>query len=163
MNEGLFLGRDSLEKVKDMALFYPCSGDDLLVPIEIFSPYVTDFWFVDRAYFEGPYSDWYSQNYGKSCSRVLMRDGRYEFLGEEIKGDIWDMGNLHDFQRNPYDIQPCIFTEIYKHIDTGRKVRIHRRRGYGFSAFRKEIESQKLGVFFIEGIVQVKVAAATCG
>jgi len=51
MKERLILGKDELESIRDSTLFYPCSGNDLLVPIELFSPYVTDFWFVDRGYF----------------------------------------------------------------------------------------------------------------
>jgi hypothetical protein len=38
-------------------LFYPGSGNDLLVPIQLFSPFVTDFWFVDKGYFSPGHQD----------------------------------------------------------------------------------------------------------
>jgi hypothetical protein len=45
------LDKEILERINNSKLFYPCSGDDWEIPIELFSPYVTDFWFVDKGYF----------------------------------------------------------------------------------------------------------------
>ncbi len=147
MQGGYLLGSEQLEKVKDTALYYPCSGNDLRTPIEIFSPYVTDFWFVDRGYFSTGHQD--TQRYGFDLPAdqqpaVLAGDERYQFLGRDIRGPSdWP-------SRNP-KIKPCVLTEAYRHVATGREIRIHRRRGYGYSGFRKEIVPGTLGVFLSRG------------
>ena len=147
MTDGLILGREYLERVKDSVLYYPCSGNDLRVPIEMFSPYVTDFWFVDRGYFSSGHHDTRSYRYDLPADRqpgVLVHDDRYQLLDTEIRGPCnWS-------PRDP-DIVPCVLSERYLHIESAREIRIHRRRGYGVSGFRKEIEAGKLGVFFYRG------------
>lgn len=35
---------------KNRVLFYPCAGRDIDVPIDVFVPHITEFWFVDEAY-----------------------------------------------------------------------------------------------------------------
>lgn len=135
-----------LEKLQDTSLFYPCSGNDLLVPIEVFSPYVTDFWFVDRGYFSPYHQD--TRFNGRDVPAdemkpILMDDARYEFLEKDIAGPpSWDWRKR--------DITPCVLTETYRHVETGRTIRVRLRRGYGFSAFRKE-RIKNLGVFFYRG------------
>jgi len=135
--EQFVVGKEQLEKVKDLALFYPCSGRDFLVPIEIFSPYVTDFWFVDCNYFL----------LGKPADKqqpVLDRNRQYELLSKNIEGPpAWPSSER--------DITPCILTETYRHLKTNRIIRVHRRRGYGYSALRFEKRMGKLGVFFYRG------------
>ena len=135
--ERYIVGREQLEKVKDLTLFYPCSGRDLSVPIKIFSPYVTDFWFVDCNYF--------SQNTPADKQQpVLDRNRCYELLSKNIEGPpAWPSHEA--------DITPCILTETYRHLKTGRIIRVHRRRGYGFSTLRFEKRMGKLGVFFYRG------------
>lgn len=145
MKEQLILSETELEKIKDSTLFYPCSGNDLLVPIEIFSPYVIDFWFVDTGYFTPGNQDTRFSGLDKPADEqrpVLERDNRYELISKDIIGPP-------SWSSEDRDIIPCILTEAYRHIQTGRKIRIHRRRGYGYSAFRTEIET--LGVFFYRG------------
>lgn len=145
MNEVFVIDVNLLKKVSDSTLFYPCSGNDLFVPVEIFSPYVTDFVFVDRGYFSPGHCD--TRHYGGDVSAdqqkpVLHDDKRYSLKNIKIVGpSCWE----------PYqfDIDPCTLTETYLHISSNREIRIHRRRGYGFSAFRKEIS--QLGVFFYRG------------
>lgn len=137
MKEQVLIYKDQLEKVRDKALFYPCSGNDYLVPIEIFAPYVIDFWFVDRMYFSAKHP-------ADTAQPVLKNDARYELLSKKIDGpSSWPSSNP--------DITPCVLTECYKHIETGRIMRIHRRRGYGFSALRNEDKIQTIGVFFYRG------------
>ena len=139
--ENLILDTEHLKKVEDSVLFYPCSGDDWQVPVTLFSPYVTDFWFADKAYFLSSCRSGFSAP-ADMQQPLLAKNKRYIFLGKEISGPPeWPSGNP--------DIEPCILTETYRHIQTGREVNIHRRRGYGFSAFEKEIE--EVGVFFYRG------------
>lgn len=51
VGEQYILDNEALAAVEGTALFYPCSGNDLDVPIRLFSPFVAEFWFVDRGYF----------------------------------------------------------------------------------------------------------------
>lgn len=142
------IAREHLETVRDTALFYPCSGNDLAVPIEIFSPYVTDFWFVDSRYFLD----------GRSAERqkaVLQRDDRYELVSKEVVGPP-------SWPATEKDITPCILTETYRHKATDRIIRIHRRRGHGFSALRTEQAIGKLGVFFYRGDSQGEGGSGNC-
>jgi hypothetical protein len=144
IQDNVILAQNKLEQVKNSALFYPCSGSDLFIPIEIFSPYVTDFWFVDRGYFSPGHQD--TRYFGLDVAAdqqapVLEEDSRYELLSKMIKGPpVWN--------KDDRDITPCILTETYRHLETGREIRIHKRRGYGFSALDKEIKINELGVFF---------------
>lgn len=137
MKEQLIIGKEQLETIKDSTLFYPCSGNDLLIPIELFSPYVTNFWFVDRTYFM-------KNSPADKQSAVLKDDIRYSIISKDIDGPpVWSESNR--------DITPCILTETYRHKQTDRLIRIHRRRGYGYSALRLEHKIGKLGVFFYRG------------
>jgi len=47
------------------------------------------------------------------------------------------------------NIEPCILTETYYHQNSKRYIEINYRRGYGFSAFRKNNNS--IGIFFYRG------------
>jgi len=148
MKKEFIIDEKILEKVKDLSLFYPCSGDDLLVPIELFSPYITDFWFVDKSYFTNSRaSKIFNDSTGSDASiqlALLYEDSRYELLSTHIEGmPVWNCKYKN--------IKPCILTETYKHLSTERIIRIHRRRGYGFSALRFEKRMGKLGVFFYRG------------
>ena len=145
VGEQYILGSEALEHVEGTALFYPCSGSDLDVPIRLFSPFVTEFWFVDRGYFTPGHQD--TRQYGfdrpaDEVAPVLGGDADYELLRKDIDGmPSWGLHNR--------DIEPCILTETYRHLPSGRTIRIKRRRGYGFSAFRNDIK--QIGVFFYRG------------
>lgn len=138
-------GSDTLMAVGGAALFYPCSGRDLDVPIRLFSPLVTEFWFVDRGYFTPGHQDTMAYGFDRPADEVapvLGGDAYYRLLRTEIEGPArWGLRNR--------DIQPCILTETYCHLPSGRTVKIKRRRGYGFSAFRNDI--RQIGVFFYRG------------
>lgn len=137
MTENHIIPQANLELLQDKSLFYPCSGNDLLTPIKIFAPYITDFWFVDCAYFSmGAPAD-------KSLP-VLQNNPNFQFIHKSIDGPA-------GWPRENKNITPCILTETYKHIASGREIRIHRRRGYGFSALKNETRLTNLGVFFYRG------------
>lgn len=139
------LHQEVREKISGSTLFYPCSGHDLFVPIRLFSPWVSDFMFVDRGYFTPGSGDTRNYGFDVPADRIpplLEKEPGYRLLDKQIRGPAsWPTGYR--------DIEPCLLTETYLHIETGRKIHIKRRRGYGFSAFRKEIHS--VGVFFYRG------------
>lgn len=133
------------KKISGSALFYPCSGDDLFVPIRLFSPCVTDFMFVDRGYFTPGSGDTRFYGFDVPADKIpplLENEPGYRLLKKHIRGPV-------SWPRGYGEIEPCLLSETYLHLETGRNIHIRRRRGYGFSAFRKEIQS--LGVFFYRG------------
>jgi hypothetical protein len=141
----LFIEEGVLEALTDSALFYPCSGNDLITPIRLFSPYVTDFWFVDRGYFSAGHQDTRDYRLDLPASQhppLLHDDPHYRLRNTKITGP-------ENAPRSQSDIVPCVLTETYTHLPSGRTIRIHKRRGYGFSAFRDEMRS--IGVFFYRG------------
>lgn len=145
LSDGRFLGKGAMLAIAGTALFYPCSGNDIEVPIRLFSPHVTEFWFVDRGYFTPGHQD--TKQYGfdrpaDEVAPVLVQDADYQLLGTNIEGQpYWRLSSR--------DIEPCILTETYRHLPSGRTIQIKRRRGYGFSAFRNDI--RQIGVFFYRG------------
>jgi len=147
MKEKFILERENLLPIHNKALLYPCSGNDFDVAIFLFSPLITDFWFVDRGYFSPNHQDTRGYKRGLDApadEQIPLLKGHpdYQFMGKKIVGSpTW-------YWRD-YDIDPCVLTEIYLHVPSNRKIKIHRRRGYGISAFHKERFS--LGVFFYRG------------
>lgn len=141
---GSMIPEDVRQRIDGTTLFYPCSGEDWPRPIAIFAPVITDFWFVDLRYFT---------SFAATRSRPLLRpDPAYELLDVVIEGPaIATLEHRTDEKtgkRYPW-MEPCTRTERYRHRESGREVRIHRRRGFGPSAMRKHI--QELGVFFYRG------------
>jgi hypothetical protein len=139
-----YIDKSALGPLQGTTLFYPCSGNDLPEPIQFFSPYVTEFWFVDRGYFAPRHQD--TRNYGldKPASRhrpLLNHDDEYVHISTQVIGP--DYGSERDT-----DIEPIILRETYDHY-SGQTITVNKRRGYGFSALRTEITS--LGVFFYRG------------
>ena len=134
-----------LAAVDGSSLFYPCSGNDLEAPIRLFSPHVTEFWFVDRGYFTPGHQDTRQYGYDRPADEVasvLEGNADYTLLRKDLAGmPSWSM--------HKRDIEPCILTETYRHLPSGKTIRIKRRRGYGFSAFRNDI--RQIGVFFYRG------------
>jgi hypothetical protein len=147
MKERLILDREILERINNSKLFYPCSGNDWKIPIKLFSPHVTDFWFVDKGYFSRGHD--YTKDYrldvpANEQRLVLGADKQYKLLNKKINGPYnWPPDDKH--------ITPCILSETYRHIPTNREVTIHRHREYGLLAFQNEKEIDKLGVFFYRG------------
>lgn len=145
MKEKFILGKDVLSEINDTVLFYPSSGNDLITPVKIFSPFVTEFWFVDKGYFVPGNQDTRIHGLDAPADKqapLLGSDKDYKLVDTQISGAASCPG--YDT-----DIEPCILTEIYLHHLSGKHITIHRRRGYGFSALHTEI--RKLGVFFYRG------------
>jgi hypothetical protein len=136
---------ETLKSLEDTTLFYPCSGNDFFTPFYLFSPHVTTFWFVDVSYFSSGHQNSIGAGLDLPANKCspLLDDKDYQLLDTRIEGEPdWDQYNR--------DIDRCVRTEIYKHIASGRTITIHRRRGYGFTAFDTE-NLGKLGVFFYRG------------
>jgi hypothetical protein len=120
-------------------LFYPSSGDDWLVPIRLFAPDITDFWFVDKRYFIAGVT-------APATKRppALATHPDYQFIDKTVVGPpSWPSSRK--------EIEPCILTEAYVHRPSGQVIRLHWRRGYGFSALRRQCELATLAVFFYRG------------
>lgn len=126
-------------------MYYPCSGSDLLVPVELFAPFGTDFWFADRGYFAPGHQD--TEDLGldvpaDKLGPVLAANTDYKLIDTTIIGPVAG-------DRYARDIDPCVLTQTYEHIPSKKQIRINLRRGYALSAFQKEIHT--LGVFFYRG------------
>jgi len=46
----LVLTADIVVDLRGTCLFYPCAGEDVYAPVQVFLPYVSSFWFVDLHY-----------------------------------------------------------------------------------------------------------------
>ena len=149
VSEICILDEKILPPLQGTTLFYPCSGYDLFVPIQLFSPFVSDYWFIDRGYFSPGHQDTRYFQFDAPADQqkpLLLGYNNYEWQESKITGPAsW----------TPYemDIEPCVLSETYRHVTSGNLIRVHRRRGYGFSAFNKEIARKRcrLGVFFYRG------------
>lgn len=144
MSSEFVLEKKKIQEIEDLSLFYPSSGNDCITPIKIFAPVITEFWFVDRGYFHPGHSDTRLYGFDAPADKQapLLNDSDYTLIDIRHSGPV-------SWERYQKDIEPCVLTEIYMHKPSKKQISIHRRRGYGFSAFRKEIN--KLGVFFYRG------------
>jgi hypothetical protein len=77
---------ESLKAVEGTTLFYPCSGADLAVPIRLFSPAVSEFWFVDLAYFRSDVNYCWNGERADQVKAVLSAEGDYELIEKTIDG-----------------------------------------------------------------------------
>ncbi|MCX7393869.1 MAG: hypothetical protein NTW75_07045 [Planctomycetales bacterium] len=169
----MFVINEELRKsVEGTTLFYPCSGNDFRAPLQLFSPFISEFWFVDKGYYN---------SIGASVERARrgfpLNEREYELIQETVVGgdvsnaqckalrrlygliekkkDIWNdqnraglLGGPETYYQYPF-IEPCVLTEVYRHRPTGKTVKVHRRRGFGTSALDQEIAS--IGVFYYRG------------
>lgn len=138
---------EKLEHIKGTTLFYPCSGDDYLPPILLFAPIIDNFWFVDCNYFCSENLDVCQENEitkdAQKWGNILQKLKEFEYIESKIIGKPnWDLSNR--------DIEPCILTQTYLHKPTNREIKLHFRRGYGYSAFDNE-PLDPLGVFYYRG------------
>ena len=139
------ISQEILEKLSDSCLFYPCSGKDMQTPIKLFSPFVTDFIFVDKGYFRPGDQDTRHWNLDKSANKataVLEFDPDYGLMDRIIDGE--PSSRCFDWAA-----PPCQLTEVYLHIPSGRTVRIHRIRDQGLLALHAVLKP--IGVFFYRG------------
>jgi hypothetical protein len=140
---------ESLKAVEGTTLFYPCSGNDLVVPLRLFSPTVSEFWFVDVNYFRDDMDYLWEGKPADQVTPVLLADDDYELIQKMIDGPPTareEMRTIPSTRREYRYLEPCVLTETYRHRLTGKTVKVHRRRGFGECAFDKVISS--LGVFF---------------
>lgn len=145
MTNEFAVSEEVLKAVEGSTLFYPCSGPDFIVPLELFAPFVSEFWFVDTGYFGTSKS-------ANHTNPVFQKGSDYELIEKTVVGPPTFRKEMRTDQNTgkqiPF-IEPCVLTETYRHRPTGKSIKVHRRRGYGKSAFDKEISS--LGVFFYRG------------
>jgi hypothetical protein len=141
-SETSFVTPGALEGVAGAAFFYPSAGDDWDDPLRLFVPLITEFWFVDIAYFTGESADrakplladlplWAFQGFTLDGPPVAARERRVDAFGNEY----------------PY-VEPCTRSEVYRHQPSGTCVTIHRRRGYGQRSISLVPD---IGVFFHRG------------
>ena len=133
-----------LQVINNTRLFYPCCGRDLMTPISLFSPYVDDFWFIDRSYYVRGSQD--TSSYGwdrppRYMTPLLENDDDYRLIQVDVEGD--ERGNI-----NPESSEMCILTESYLHVPSEKTVMIRRCRGYAIPVFHSSRLGQ-LGVFFL--------------
>ena len=145
MEKDYLLDQQYFDAIQDSCLFYPTSGADFDVPIHTFVPYVTDFHFVDVAYFAENHQDsrFNGQHIPADKQKPLLIDHPdFEFKNSNIDGPPnWNWRNK--------EIEACTLTETYLHKASDKIINIHRRRGYGFYALRNVMK--EIGVFFYRG------------
>lgn len=122
-------------------LFYPCSGRDILAPVNLFAPYINSFWFADIAYFPTPGA-------ANTETPILKISDGFEFISDHVRDKLVPEA---DWLSDPKyrGVEPCTRSEVYKHVPSSAEVTIHRTRRRGPSALRSLTEP--LGVFFFRG------------
>lgn len=126
-------------KINQPTLFYPCSGNDLILPITCFSDVITNFYFVDIGGITSPcitnkpplsieYTD---KSKSSHRARELQLGDRYSIV-EKIRC------NEH----------PKCFRDTFFDMETGRNFYVHRWTNKGEEAI-KLIPS--IGIFFYRG------------
>ena len=133
-----------LEGLEDRVLLYPVCGGDFLVPVLHFAPVIDVFWMVDRGYFRPGHQDtrFFGLDQPADTVSPILKDPALDFQGATLEGPpAIDSRGVH--------ITPCVLTEQYIHLPTGRSIQVKFRRGYGHSTFDKEIS--RLSIFFYRG------------
>jgi len=135
------ISEETLRSVENKTLFYPASAKDIQICIDIFSPYVTDFFFVDLSYFREI----------SEHKRPVINHPDYVMISRHTKGllkarieERYDSNCI----RYPY-IEPCTVTEKYFHIPSRKIIKVRKKRGFAEYTFDNEIS--ELGVFFARG------------
>ncbi len=123
-----------LQAVEGTTLFYPHSARDFLLPVELFAPYVKDFWFADWGYFG-------ADDPADTAGSLFGVVNGLKFLGAEVTGPP-----VAIMEQQPHRfLVPCVRSESYQHIRSGQVIRIHRRRGFSTPTFH---QLKSIGVFF---------------
>jgi hypothetical protein len=150
MDNEFVISAESLRAVEGTTLIYPCSGKDLVVPLRIFSPTVSEFWFVDVAYFRDDMRYCWEGKPADQVEPVLWADDNYELIEKTIDGPPnarMETRKIPNTRHQYPDLEPCVLTETYRHRPTGKTVKVHRRRGFARCALFYTVKSP-LGVFF---------------
>ena len=128
-----------LERVRGKILFYPCSGRDWVEPVEVFAPYVDEFWFCDL-------------NYDSDQHRIEKDNDAYRLIRcEPPVGDPASTLEEKTEDRPYRDIKPCIWRAHYEHRPSGRCLVINWRKGFGQIALSEEFDNRSIGVFIHRG------------
>lgn len=120
-----FVKPEALKPLRGAALFYPSAGNDYYEPLEFFAPVITEFWFVDVAYFTRQSADAVEPLFPHSA---LMQFQRFSLEGPPIvqfEFRVDASGTSYPF------IEPCTRSEFYRHRPTNTIIAVHRRRGFG--------------------------------
>jgi hypothetical protein len=133
-----------VEHLSDATFYYPCSGRDWADPLRIFGPWVRHVRFVEI-----------NQRFRLIKNRGQLPDQDFpdwKFLSREIEGDPAQPSPNYlgpNFERDWPDYKPCVVSEIYRYLPTGREVTIHFHRSDG----RKTLDrlNDPIGVFFHRG------------
>ena len=141
----LLSGTD-LSQVDGKMLFYPCSGDDLMTPVELFSPRITTFFFVDCEYFCSGSQAGLSETRpsAEDTSPLLRRNDDYRLLSTRIEGLPTQRSGC-----SRAEFKPCRLYETYRHVPSNREITVIRKRSFGRYTFREEVG--EIGVFFYRG------------
>lgn len=168
----LYLASGVIDQVAGSTLFYPCTGADWAVPVAMFAPWISDFWFVDRRYFIPGHQDTSHHCLDlppAEAPPLLHRHPAYALLHRAIEQPLLEPQNWRERPQFRYDepgleawrqgqqrpgaaeAAPLIVTEHYLHQPSGRNVRLHRCRGDALAYFRGEPRLSTPGVFFYLG------------
>jgi hypothetical protein len=113
---------------------------------------VSEFWFFDVDYFRDDVPNYWKGKPAHQVEPMLSAKDGYELIKKTIDGPPtarMEMRKIPNTHRHFRALEPCVLTETYRHLQTGKTVKVHRRRGFGEVAFYKLISS--LGVFFYRG------------
>lgn len=158
MAKYLVLPDAELAPIIDSSLFYPCAGADFLAAVQLVSPVVTDFHFVDKAYFCPGHQDtkhWHLDRSANRQAAVLAKNEEYQLL------DVAVVGTPVSYVRHRSDpVLPCVRRETYRHLPTERIIHISRHRNDGEQAFLQH--QGPLGVFFYRGDSQGEGGSGIC-
>lgn len=136
---------DNLDFDKTGVLFYPCSGNDVIAPVRMFSAHLSDLWFVDRGYFIPGHQD--TKRFeldldAHDVKPILANLNNYNPIKKSVTGPS-SYSQIHD------DIEPCVMTQNYLDVKSNNVFNLHLRRGYGVSALKNDI--RKISVFYYRG------------
>ncbi len=156
------LPADCLLPIQQTKLFYPCAGNDTSAAVKLFATVMSDFHFVDSAYFRPGHQDSRHSKLDRAAGRqpaLLGGDPDFELIEVEINGPATESSFGRDFI-------PCVLTERYQHLPSGNRLNVHRHRDLGERFFDQGITG--LGVFFYRGDSQgeggsgVRVSGILC-
>jgi len=162
----IFIRKSALEQIDGSRLFSPCCGLDLQTPLALFTPFVREFVFVDIVFgreqnprsgeqespdgldLSAPVADCFPRlkNAFTPFASELVGPARAK-LHYIVERYVHRYGLLEPVEHP--ELEPATMTETYRHRFSRRHIRIVRRRGFGFTTFRKYIDS--IGVFFYRG------------
>jgi len=140
-----------LEGITSPNLYYPNSGMDGHEAIDLFSPHITEFYFVDRSYF-------IDRNFRRHRPANAIAPFLEGYTNYELIHVDYSEGPMSARLERRIDpktgrgygwIEPCTRSERYVHLPSNSEIVVHRRRGSGICGLKKRID--QLGVFYYRG------------